>query len=120
MHWKDLRASGESEQRLYELNAWPEAPFYSERERAALAWTEAVTLVAEGHVPDAVFEEVRRQFSETEIAYLTLAIAAINGWNRLNIAFRTEPKLRSGNPRGKSPVDCLLKRWWREPIPLGL
>ena len=91
MHSKDARARGESEQRLYELNAWHEAPFYSARERAALAWTEAVTLVTNGHVTDEVYEEARKQFTERELAYLTLAIVAINGWNRLGIAFRSEP-----------------------------
>ena len=89
MHTKELRADGESEQRLYLLNAWREAPFYSERERAALAWTEAVTLVADTHVPDEVYEQVRTQFNETELANLTFAIVAINGANRLNVAFRT-------------------------------
>lgn len=89
MHTKELRAAGESEQRLYLLNAWREAPFYSDRERAALAWTEAVTLVADSHVPDAVYETVRAQFNEAELANLTLAIVAINGANRLNVAFRT-------------------------------
>jgi AhpD family alkylhydroperoxidase len=91
MHWKDLRAMGESEQRLYELNAWAESPFYSERERAALAWTEAVTRIGDGHVPDAVYETVRKQFSEKEIADLTLGVAAINSWNRLLISARTTP-----------------------------
>ncbi len=88
MHSKDLRAAGESEQRLYLLDAWREAPFYSERERAALAWAEAVTLVTEGHVPDAVYEQAKRQFSEAELVNLTMAVVAINGWNRLSIAFR--------------------------------
>ena len=91
MHWKDLRAAGESEQRLYSLDAWRETPFYTDREQAALAWTEAVTLIAEDRVPDEVYEEVRQHFSEKELADLTLAIVAINGWNRLNIAFRTPP-----------------------------
>jgi AhpD family alkylhydroperoxidase len=91
MHWKDLRAEGESEQRLYSLDAWRETPFYTDRERAALAWTEAVTLIAADRVPDDVYEEVRQHFSEKELADLTLAIVAINGWNRLNIAFRTVP-----------------------------
>lgn len=90
MHSKDLRAAGETEQRLYVLDAWREAPFYTERERAALAWAEAVTLVREGHVPDEFFEQARAQFGEEELANLTLAVVAINGWNRLNIAFRTE------------------------------
>ncbi len=89
MHTKELRAGGESEQRLYLLDAWREAPFYSERERAALAWTEAVTLVTEGHVADEVYALARSQFSQQELVNLTLAIVAINGANRLNIAFRT-------------------------------
>lgn len=91
MHAKELRADGESEQRLDLLNAWEESPFYSDRERAALAWTEAVTLITEGHVPDSVYELARNQFSEEELVNLTLAIVAINGANRLNIAFRTLP-----------------------------
>ena len=90
MHSKDARAAGETEQRLYLLNAWREAEhLYSERERAALAWTEAVTLVGEGHCPDEPYERARAQFSDAEFAKLTLAIVAINGWNRFNIAFRT-------------------------------
>jgi len=91
MHWKDLRAQGESEQRLYGLDAWEESPYYTERERAALAWTEAITTVREGHVPDDVYDRVRKVFNERELADLTLAIVAINGWNRLNIALRTVP-----------------------------
>ena len=91
MHTKEARAKGESEQRLYLLNAWREAPFYTERERAALAWTEAVTLVANGHVPDEVYEQARAQFGEQELVNLTLAVVAINGWNRLAISFRAVP-----------------------------
>jgi AhpD family alkylhydroperoxidase len=91
MHWKDLRAIGETEQRLYSLDAWRECPYYTDRERAALAWTEAVTLVAHGHVSDAVYEEVRPHFSEKELSDLTLAIATINAWNRLSIAARIVP-----------------------------
>lgn len=91
MHSKDARANGETEQRLYALDAWRETPFFDERERAALEWTEAVTRVADGHVPDAVFDEVRKCFSEKELVDLTLAIVAINGWNRLAIAFRAVP-----------------------------
>lgn len=91
MHWKDLRAIGESEQRLYSLDAWRECPYYSERERAALAWTEAVTLVTQGHVSDEVFAQVRPHFSDKELADLTLAVATINSWNRLSIAARTVP-----------------------------
>jgi AhpD family alkylhydroperoxidase len=91
MHSKELRADGESEQKLYLLNAWRESPLYSDRERAALAWTEAVTLVADSQVPDGVYDEARKQFSEQELVNLTLALVAINGANRLNIAFRTVP-----------------------------
>jgi AhpD family alkylhydroperoxidase len=91
MHTKDARARGESEQRLYALDAWRETPFYTERERAALAWTEAVTLITTGHVPDAVYEEVRQHLSEEELVNLTLAVVAINGWNRFAISFRTVP-----------------------------
>jgi len=88
MHTKDARANGETEQRLYALNAWRETPFYTDRERAALAWTEAVTLISEGHVPEDVFEQARAQFSDEELVNLTVALVAINGWNRLSIAFR--------------------------------
>jgi AhpD family alkylhydroperoxidase len=91
MHWKDLRALGATEQRLYSLDAWRETPYYSDRERAALAWTEAVTRVADGHVPDAVFEEVQPHFTDQELSNLTLAVAAINAWNRLSIAARLVP-----------------------------
>ena len=91
MHWKDLRAIGENEQRLYALDAWRECPYYTDRERAALAWTEAVTLVADGHVPDAVYREVEPHFTEKALSDLTLAIVTINAWNRLAISARTEP-----------------------------
>ena len=91
MHWKDLRAIGEEEQRLYSLDAWRECPWYTDRERAALAWTEALTLVTQGHVPDAVYEEARTQFNEKELTDLSLAITTINAWNRLSIAARTTP-----------------------------
>jgi AhpD family alkylhydroperoxidase len=91
MHWKDLKSIGETDQRLYELNAWEEGPFYSDRERAALAWTEAVTRVADSHVPDEIYEHVRQHFSEKEMADLTLAVATINAWNRLAISARTTP-----------------------------
>lgn len=91
MHWKDARARGESEQRLYSLDAWRETSYYTERERAALAWTEAVTQIAGNHVPDELYEQVRPHFSEEELVNLTLAVVAINGWNRLAISFRTEP-----------------------------
>jgi AhpD family alkylhydroperoxidase len=91
MHSKDARAHGETEQRLYGLDAWRETPYYSARERAALEWTEALTLVADTRVPDEVYERVRKQFPEDELVHLTLAILSINGWNRLNIAARTVP-----------------------------
>jgi AhpD family alkylhydroperoxidase len=90
MHSKDARAAGETEQRLYLLDAWREVDLYSERERAALEWTEALTRITEGHVPDAVYAAVREHFSEAELINLSLAVVAINGWNRLSIAFRTE------------------------------
>jgi alkylhydroperoxidase family enzyme len=90
MHWKDARAAGESEQRLYGLDAWREAPYYSERERAALAWTEALTNITDGHVPDHAFDAVRDHFSEKELVDLSWAVAAINAWNRIAIAFRSE------------------------------
>jgi AhpD family alkylhydroperoxidase len=90
MHSKDLRYGGETEQRIYTVAAWRETPFFSARERAALAWAESVTRLDEGHVPDEVYEEVRKEFNEQEIIDLTLAVAAINSWNRINIALRTE------------------------------
>ena len=91
MHTKELRVAGESEQRLYLIRAWRECPFYSERERAALAWTEALTLLKDGNVPDDVFAFARAQFSEEELVKLTLAVVAINGANRINVAFRAVP-----------------------------
>ena len=91
MHSKDARALGETEQRLYELDAWRETPFYSDRERAALEWIEAITLVSQTHVPDSVFEEVRKHFSDKEIVDLTFAASTINAWNRLAIALRAVP-----------------------------
>jgi AhpD family alkylhydroperoxidase len=91
MHTRDARAHGETEQRLYLLAAWREAPVYSQRERAALAWTEALTLVHDTNVPDEVYEQARSQFSPEELVKLSLAIVAINGWNRLCVAFRTPP-----------------------------
>jgi AhpD family alkylhydroperoxidase len=91
MHTKDARAQSETEQRLYGLSAWHEAPFYTDRERAALAWTEAVRLISETHVPDDVYAEAQTQFSEAELVNLTMAVIAINGWNRLAISFREVP-----------------------------
>jgi len=99
MHTKDARAGGEAEQRLYALSAWRETPFFTERERAALAWTEAITLISHGSVPDALYEEARRHFTEKELVDLTLGLIAINGWNRLAVAFRTVP----GTYRGPAP-----------------
>ena len=91
MHSKDLRHEGETEQRIYMVSAWRETPLYSPRERAALAWAESVTLIGEGHVPDEVFAEAKKEFSDEELIDLTLAVAMINSWNRINIAFRTTP-----------------------------
>ncbi len=101
MHTKDARAEGETEQRLYTLSAWRETPFFTERERAALEWTEAVTEIGKDHVPDEVFERTRRHFSERELADLTLAVIAINAWNRLAIAFRAVP----GSYQRKAPAE---------------
>ena len=91
MHSKDARAQGETEQRLYALNAWEETPFFTDRERAALLWTESVTRISEDHAPDHVYKQVRERFSEEEMVNLTMAIVAINGWNRLCIGFRVVP-----------------------------
>ena len=91
MHTKDARAEGETEQRIYALPAWEETPFFTDRERTALALTEAITLVGEGHVPDEVYEKGRKSFSDEELVNLTLAIITINGWNRLAITFRYVP-----------------------------
>lgn len=88
MHTKDARAAGETEQRIYTLDAWRETPFFSDRERAALEWTEAVTLVADTKVPDDVYERVKKQFSEEELIALTMAVIVINCWNRLNVSFK--------------------------------
>ena len=90
MHSKEARAAGETEQRIYVLDAWREAPFYSERERAALEWTEAITRIAENHVADDLYARTREHFSEQALADLSLAVVAINGWNRLSIAFRAD------------------------------
>jgi AhpD family alkylhydroperoxidase len=95
MHTQDARKQGETEQRLYLLNAWRESPVYTDRERAALAWTEAVTLISETHAPDGVYEEVRARFSEGETVNLTLLIATINAWNRIAISFRSVPPVRA-------------------------
>jgi len=97
MHWKDARAGGETEQRLYGLDAWRESPFYTDRERAALAWTESLTLIAVAHAagnepaPDGDFELARKHFNDAELANLSWAIAAINAWNRIAIGFRSKP-----------------------------
>ena len=91
MHTKDARKAGETEQRLYALSAWRETPFYTERERAALEWTEALTLISENDVPDSLYDGVRKHFNEKEMVALSIAIVAINGWNRLAIGFRTIP-----------------------------
>ena len=91
MHWKDARADGETEQRLYGLSAWEESPYYTDRERAALRWTEALTNISDGHASDAVYDSVRSHFSEKEIVDLTFCITAINAWNRIAISMRAVP-----------------------------
>jgi AhpD family alkylhydroperoxidase len=91
MHWKDLKVEGETDRRMYSLDAWRETSYYTDRERAALAWAEAVTNISDGHAPDELFEAARQYFSEQELADLTLAVTAINGWNRISIAFRVVP-----------------------------
>ena len=90
MHTKDARAAGETEQRLYALSAWRETPFFTSRERAALAWTEALTNIQQGHASDEIYTQARSEFDETELVKLTLAVAQINTWNRIAIAFRVE------------------------------
>lgn len=91
MHTKDARKAGETEQRLYALNAWRETPFFTERERAGLEWTECLTLISENDIPDTLYDSVRKHFDEKEIVALSMAIVAINGWNRLAIGFRMVP-----------------------------
>src|SRR6476469_7276647 len=95
MHTQDARKHGETEQRLYLLNAWRESPVYTDRERAALAWTEAVTLIPETHAPDDVYEQVRAQSSEAETVNLTMLVATINAWNRIAISFRLIPPVKA-------------------------
>jgi AhpD family alkylhydroperoxidase len=94
MHTDEARKHGENDERMQLLNAWREAPVFSARERAALAWAEALTLIADDHVPDAVYEQARKQFSEKELVDLTAAVASINAWNRIAIAFRATPQLK--------------------------
>src|ERR1700682_2641179 len=97
VHTQDARKHGETEQRPYLLNAWRESPVYTDRERAVLAWTEAVTLISETHAPDDVYAEVRAQFSEAETVNLTMLIATINAWNRLAISFRAVPPVKAAH-----------------------
>jgi AhpD family alkylhydroperoxidase len=102
MHTKDARSHGESEQRLYGVTAWRETPFYSERERAALTWTESVTRISKDQVPDEIYDQVKQHFTEKELVDLTLAVIAINSWNRLAISFRTPPaSYQPGHPTSK-------------------
>jgi AhpD family alkylhydroperoxidase len=101
MHTKDARAMGETEQRLYALNAWRETPFFTDRERAALAWAETITLISETHASDEEYEAARKQFDEGELVKLTMAIITINGWNRLAIAFRETPGSYQPSPHAK-------------------
>ena len=91
IHTKDARSEGETEQRLYALTSWRETPFFTARERAALAWTEALTLIMEGHAPDDIYELAKQSFSDEELVNLTVAVITINGWNRLAISFRSVP-----------------------------
>ena len=100
MHTKEARASGETEQRIYALSAWRETPFFTARERAALEWTEAVTLVSETHVPDEVYARVAQHFDEAEMVALTFAVVVINSWNRLSVSFR--PVVGSYQPKSES------------------
>ena len=102
MHTKDARAAGETEQRIYTLDAWRETPFFTDRERAALEWTEAVTLVSDTRVPDDVYERVKKQFNEEELVALTFAVIVINGWNRLNVSFK--PLVGDYKPRAMAAV----------------
>jgi AhpD family alkylhydroperoxidase len=102
MHTKDARAAGETEQRIYTLDAWRETPFFTDRERAALEWTEAVTLVSDTRVPDDVYERVKKQFKEDELVALTFAVIVINGWNRLNVSFK--PHVGDYKPRAMATV----------------
>lgn len=97
MHTRDARAAGETEERIYLLDAWRESPLYSARERAALAWTEAVTMVSETHVPDAVYDDARTQFDEAELVKLTILVATINAWNRIAISVRSVHPVKSVN-----------------------
>ena len=102
MHTKDARALGETEQRLYGLNAWRETSYYTPRERAALAWTEAITNIQQGHAPEAIYyAEAHREFGDAGLARLTLAIAYINAWNRIAIAFRSEPGTYQPRPKAE-------------------
>jgi AhpD family alkylhydroperoxidase len=105
MHTKDARALGETEQRLYTVSAWREAPFFTERECAALLWTEQLTRISEHHVPDRGYEEVSRQFTSAELVNLTLAVIAINAWNRFAITFRSVP----GEYQPKQPISSESK-----------
>jgi AhpD family alkylhydroperoxidase len=98
MHTKDARFKGETEQRIYALDAWIETPFFTEKERAALAWTEVITNIQAAHAPDAVYDELRKNFSEAEVVNLTLAITTINAWNRIAIGFRLVPGSYQPNP----------------------
>jgi AhpD family alkylhydroperoxidase len=102
MHTKDARLAGETEQRIYALNAWRETPFFSDRERAALEWTEAVTRVGDSHVPDDVYDRVAAQFDEAELVALTFGVVVINSWNRLSISFR--PQVGSYQPAAAAAV----------------
>jgi len=117
MHTADARKQGETEERLYLLDAWRESPLYTPRERAALAWTEALTLVADTRAPDEVYEELRAHFTEQEQVNLTLLIVGINGWNRINVGFRTAHPVAErqaaygGSLAQTAPVPPLAPLW---------
>ena len=103
MHTKDARRAGETEQRLYALNAWRETPFFTDRERAALEWTEAVTNLGDSHVPDEIYERARQQFDESDLVALTFAVIVINSWNRLAVPFRAPVGTYQPAARGRQP-----------------
>ncbi len=114
MHSKDARAAGETEQRIYAVPVWRETPFFTERERAALAWTEAVTELGRSGVPDALFEEVRAHFTDEELVNLTMAVVTINGWNRLAVSFRSEPGSYQPRPAAAHAPEDEARRGARE------
>ena len=118
MHSKDARAAGETEQRLYALSAWRETPFFSDRERAALEWTEALTLISENQVSDELYQRARQQFTEEELVNLSMAVVAINGWNRLAISFRSVPGSYQAKAAGRRTQAATESPAARQPAPV--